>query len=87
MKTFLIIFSVFVLASCSKTHDKLDANYSMPEEMNDCSIFKLVPDNGGRTLYAIRCPNSTTTTSYRNNKTNVTTSVIDDNYTSTNKIE
>lgn len=63
IKIVLVMFSVLFLASCTPGYNDNTGSYKLPTELQDCKIFEL---NGGAgnltTLYVVRCPNSSVTT-------------------------
>jgi hypothetical protein len=49
----------------------ITASYAMSPELQDCKLFKQVPDTTtGQTLYVVRCPNSTTSTGWSERRQN-----------------
>ena len=44
----------------------------LPEEMKDCKIYKIFSGEENRQLIVVRCPESTTSTTYRSGKTQKT---------------
>lgn len=57
----LICASIFALSGCEKRTEDASGNFTLPEGMKDCVIYKM-NDESGIVIYAIRCPLSTTTT-------------------------
>ena len=51
------------------------ANYPLPAELQDCKLFKL--SDGIHSITVVRCPNSTTSTTYREGKSDRTSVVVD----------
>lgn len=65
MKKIIIAIGALLLAGCGDSYSKsLDSNYTLPSELSDCKIVKLVGSGMSRDLYVVRCPNSSTTTRY-----------------------
>lgn len=52
------------------------ADYPLPPELSDCNLFKLADGNGSEITVA-RCPNSTTSTTFREGKHNESAIVVD----------
>lgn len=77
MKKILVVLSVLLLNGCS---DQIieDANFknTVPAGLADCKLFKNA-DPMSSTIKIVRCPNSTTNTTYRVGKTTNSTVVID----------
>lgn len=57
----LISMSIFGLSGCEKKSVDASNSFILPTGMEDCVIYKM-NDEAGITIYAIRCPLSTTTT-------------------------
>jgi len=82
-KLVVVVLLTILLSGCLKRETReMGGSYILPPELQDCGVFKLTSDvNGADTLYALRCPNSTTTTDrkYRSGKTtrHVRTVVVD----------
>lgn len=76
MKKLLIIASIaLAIIGCTPSAKDISEQYTLPEELSDCTITYL---QGKYTyLNVVRCPNSTTSTTYRVGKTTQTTVVID----------
>ena len=51
------------------------AKYPLPAELQDCKLFKL--SDGLNSITVVRCPNSTTSTNYREGKSDRTSVVVD----------
>ena len=76
MKKLLIIASIaLAITGCTPSAKDISEQYTLPEELKDCTITYL---QGKYTyLNVVRCPNSTTSTTYPVCKTTQTTVVID----------
>lgn len=75
MKTLILVSACVIFAGCAKTEQLYIQN--MPEELKDCKAF-FIADLDAK---VIRCPNSSTTTSYRavgRNSYNKTVTLIDE---------
>jgi len=57
----LICASIFALSGCEKRAEDASGNFTLPEGMKDCVIYRM-NNEVGVIIYAIRCPLSTTTT-------------------------
>lgn len=72
---FLIPISMAVfLSACTPSYAPVSMPM-LPEELKDCGFFSV--SNGTDRMYVVRCPNSTTSTTYRVGKHDETTVVID----------
>lgn len=56
---YLILFLLTI--ACAPNH-KEKKDYSLPAELADCKVFWI--SDGWKDLYVLRCPNSSTTTSW-----------------------
>lgn len=74
---FVILLSCIVIgiAGCERKYTDNTEQYPLPPEMSDCKIWYL--QNNGYGLTAVRCPNSTTTTTYQKGKSTETVIVVD----------
>lgn len=63
-----------VLAGCSPNYNSLSMPV-LPDELKDCKFY--IVTDGIRELRVVRCPNSTTSTTYSSGKTSRTDVVID----------
>ncbi|MEX3983841.1 hypothetical protein AB4Y45_33185 [Paraburkholderia sp. EG287A] len=52
------------------------ADYPLPQELSDCSLFRL-QDGHGSEITVARCPNSTTSTTFREGKHDETSVIVD----------
>lgn len=75
MKNICLALLIICLTACDNHSQNVTSNYSVPSELNDCKIFRVV-NTSGNVLYVTRCPNSSTTT-YVAQKNGVTTTVLD----------
>ncbi len=68
MKNLLMVIALaFILVGCDSSGERTN-NYELPQGLSDCHIFRVSPDGIGKTLYVVRCPNSTTSTTYNSGK-------------------
>lgn len=77
MKNLMLLAFVVLLAGCNPATDETTSNYILPRGMENCKIFRLEAGTG-KTLYAVSCPHSITTTTYQYDK-NTSDSVAVDN--------
>ena len=67
IKCLAMIVIACIATGCSDGYKPL--NYTViPPELNDCSFTRLTNSNGG-SIDVVRCPNSSTSTSYAQGKT------------------
>ena len=73
----LALASVFaiVTVACTPSYKQLDYPV-LPEELKDCKIFR-INNSAGTFLYVVRCPNSSTSTTFHSGKSTTTTTVVD----------
>ncbi|QIW86876.1 hypothetical protein AHP1_451 [Aeromonas phage Ahp1_CNU-2021] len=64
MKNVIIALGALLLVGCDSYSKSLDSDYTLPPELSDCKIVKLVGSGMSKDLYVVRCPNSSTTTRY-----------------------
>lgn len=69
------LFGLLVLG-CSRTKEATP-NYELPREMSDCRIYEVCYTDGNDCIIAVRCPNSTTSTTYTVGKSTATVVTID----------
>lgn len=75
MKKVLLVISILFIAACSPSAEVLNFPV-LPAELKDCKFYR-VSDGNLYSLRIVRCPNSTTATTYSEGKTTSTTVVID----------
>lgn len=76
MKKLLIVVCLLTLTACEKSTTPRDIKaYNTPPELSDCKMYVL--SNGLNNIVVVRCPNSCTSTTYKEGKTDKTTIVID----------
>jgi hypothetical protein len=74
MKKFIILTSLLFITACNDGYSTADFPV-LPPELQDCSFYYL-NNKKGSTITVVRCPNSTTTTTYKAGKSTKTTVVI-----------
>lgn len=73
MKKFLMIAVLaMTLTGCDFSSKELTSNYSLPNGLEDCHLYRVTPDSMGKTLYVVRCPKSSTSTTYSSGKNDST---------------
>jgi hypothetical protein len=68
-----------VLVGCKAETEERTSQYVLPNGLQDCKIYKMVGENGD-SMKVMRCPNSSTTTTYETggkSKTTHTEIIID----------
>lgn len=72
----LILVLLLLLVGCERTTKDATTNFILPTGMEDCKVYSM---SNGRGIYitVVRCPNSSTSTSYSCGKTTCNASVID----------
>ena len=54
---------LLVTVSCSRGFSDQSENYTLPSELSDCKIYRLTTELGNN-LMVVRCPESSTSTTY-----------------------
>lgn len=77
LKAKFVLIAAIGLAACSPSGKEVTGNFPiMPEGLKDCKIYDLQSD-GGSHVRVVRCPNSSTSTSYRVGKATHYTAVVE----------
>jgi hypothetical protein len=77
MKRILVVLAATAaLVGCGEPGAKPIPFSVLPPELADCTFHHIIGDQG-HSLKVVRCPNSTTSTTYSQGKTTATTVVID----------
>lgn len=76
-KLFITTMCTFALVGCNKSSVELTSKYNIPQELSDCKIY-FVGANNGTGITVVRCPNSSTTTSYKQGKATRSVTVVED---------
>ena len=77
MKKLMIAIVLLTLAGCGDPSAKDSTDkWMLPDGLKDCKIYSLSNGKGGY-MRVVRCPNSSTTTSYTSGKTLVNTTVLE----------
>ena len=69
-----LVAATVVLVGCSPSYEAMSMPV-LPDELKDCKFYYV--SNGDRGMRVVRCPNSTTSTTYTSGKTTRTDVVID----------
>ncbi len=71
-----MIAALLMLAACSPSARDSTAEFPVwPAELSDCRVYQVYA--AAQSLTIVRCPNSATSTTYRQGKTTRTTVVVD----------
>lgn len=76
MKYFYALMCLVLLVSCSETREYTQ-RMNMPAELSDCRMYDVASHDGNISITVMRCPNSTTTTQYKDGKYTEETILID----------
>ena len=76
MKRSVLLLSLLALSACTPNYESIDNNLKFPDELKDCKAFRLDTSNGN-SIVVVRCPNSTTSSTYSAGKSTNTSVVID----------
>ena len=76
-----MVIRLFALAGllvlgCGRT-EEATTHYELPREMSDCRIYDVCYKDGDNCIKAVRCPNSTASTTYMVGKSTATVVTID----------
>lgn len=75
MKKIVLMFVLLLtVVGCSPSSKEL-VDYPLPSDLKDCKIYEI--SNGSSRIKIVRCPNSTTSTTYQAGKTRKTVITID----------
>jgi hypothetical protein len=73
----LVAIAVAILG-CEQKSEEHTRNYDIPKGLEDCKIHKLKsPAVEMINLHVVRCPNSSTSTTYRSGKSTYSVTVLD----------
>lgn len=75
IKMLLVIGMVVGLTACDNKYRVINESYNLPSELSDCKLYRVSSDIEG--IVVVRCPNSTTSTTYHVGKTTQNVVVID----------
>lgn len=73
----MVLLGAVMVSSCGPVTNEHTGNYILPPGMENCHVYRMIADND-RDLTAVICKNSTTTTTYRENKTTKSVVAIDE---------
>jgi len=71
----IVLMSALFISGCENKYEEIDYPVR-PPELNDCAIYRLSNSEGG-SIVVVRCPNSTTSTTYPQGKTQGSSIVVD----------
>lgn len=71
----LTVTTAVLLTGCDSSTSSITHDYVMPPELSKCKIYSM--SDGLNRIRVVHCPNSSTTTNYRSNKTTKNITVID----------
>lgn len=79
MKIALGLATLFLLSGCMQPSGHQVQYEIVPPELSDCKFYKLASSDGKlSTITVVRCPNSTTSTTFKLNKSPTATVVLID---------
>jgi hypothetical protein len=76
MKNLFILSLIVLLSGCEADYETKTDSYKLPPELADCSVYQL-SDKVGSAMKVVRCPNATTSSTYRSGKATKSSVVID----------
>jgi hypothetical protein len=78
MKRLIVILGLLALAGCTQPQQPVaTTDLKQVPGLTDCTYHRFYSGHGSTTLIAVRCPNSSTTTTYQSGKTSTSVVVID----------
>ena len=75
MKKLIIAFLMVGFIGCEKSTEEISGTFNMPEELKDCKMYSL--SNGVSSVKVVRCPQSSTSTTYNCGKTTCSTMSVE----------
>ena len=75
MKKLFLMLIIFVLLGCGRSTSDIKNKYDLPDELNDCKFYSMC--SNGSCINVVRCPLSSTTTTYRCGKTTCSTMIVE----------
>lgn len=75
MNKTLFVLAVIFLTGCDRTTEERTEAFILPPDLEDCKIFKL--SDGSTTITTMRCPNSATSTNYKDGKVHKISIAVD----------
>lgn len=75
-KLLAVMMLAAMLSGCSRETEDVTHKFLLPKGLEDCSIYSMSAESGAY-LRAVRCPLSTTSSTYEVGKSTQTTIVVD----------
>jgi len=75
MKKLIMALVVVCLVGCEKSTKEISGTFNMPEELKDCKMYSL--SDGVSSVYVVRCPQSSISTTYNCGKTTCSTMYVE----------
>lgn len=72
----IAVLMTTMLVGCEKETKDYTNSYDLPEGMQDCKIYEMRGTNSDK-ITVVRCPSSSTTTTYKYGKTTVSSNVVE----------
>jgi len=76
MRFIALIMTTLILLGCTKTEDQTNL-YDLPVELKDCTVHQIATKDGKWSATVVRCPNSSTSSTYKSGKSTRTVTVVD----------
>ena len=74
----VLMMTSALLTSCAEHNPVAEAEqYALPDGLKDCKVYVVTKQNGGGKMKVLRCPNSSTTTSYQSGKTTQSVTLVE----------
>ena len=75
MKKLIMALVIVSLVGCEKSTEEISGTFNMPEELKDCKMYRLCSER--RCVTVVRCPLSSTTTTYNCGKTTCSSMTVE----------
>ena len=72
----IAVLMTTMLMGCEKETKDYTKSYALPEGMQDCKIYEMRGTNSDK-ITVVRCPSSSTTTSYNSGKNKLSSTVVE----------
>ena len=75
MKKLIMALVIVCLIGCGKSTEEISGSFNFPEELKDCKMYIL--SNGIKYVIIVRCPQSSTSTTYNCGKTTCSSMTVE----------
>lgn len=74
MKNIFLCILILSFVGCDAKTVDMTSEYKLPPELNDCNFYYVRGGGSSKDLYVVRCPNSSTSTTWNEQQGKTTTS-------------